>query len=53
MSKWLALIGATAGGAIGWWVGSGLGLLGAFVLGIVGTAVGTYAGRRIAREYMF
>jgi uncharacterized protein YcfJ len=52
MSKWLALIGATVGGAVGWWMGSPFGLLGSFVLGILGTAVGTYAGRRVARDYL-
>jgi len=52
MSKWLALIGATVGGAVGWWMGSPLGLLGSFILGILGTAAGTYAGRRVARDYL-
>lgn len=53
MSKLLALIGATAGGALGWWLGSGIGLMTAFLLGVVGTALGTYAGRRIAARFLF
>jgi putative Mn2+ efflux pump MntP len=52
MSKWLALIGATVGGALGWWVGSALGFFGAFVLCLLGTAAGTHAGRRLARHYL-
>jgi len=52
MSTWLALIGATIGGAVGWWGGSPFGFLGSFFLGIIGTAVGTYVGRRIARDYL-
>ena len=52
MSKLLALVGATLAGAFGWWLGSGIGLMTAFILGIVGTALGTYAGRRVAAEYL-
>jgi uncharacterized protein YcfJ len=52
MSKWLALIGATIGGAVGWWMGSPFGFLGSLIIGMLGTAAGTYFGRRIARDYL-
>jgi hypothetical protein len=48
MSKLLAFVGATIGGAVGWWVGQHVGLMTAFCLSIVGTAAGVYFGRRIA-----
>jgi outer membrane lipoprotein SlyB len=52
MSKMLAVVGATLGGAVGWWAGAHVGLMTAFVCGIVGTAAGTYAGRRVASQYL-
>ncbi len=52
MSKLFALIGATVGGAIGWWLGARVGVMTAFVLSLVGTGFGMYAGGRIAREYL-
>jgi len=48
MSKILTLLGATVGGAIGWWLGARIGMMTAFVLSTFGTGVGVYAGRRIA-----
>ena len=48
MSKVLSLLGATLGGAIGWWLGARIGTMTAFIVSIFGTAVGVYAGRRIA-----
>lgn len=52
MSRLLVMVGATAGGGIGWWLGGYMGLMTAFSLGVVGTALGVYAGRRIATEYL-
>ena len=52
MSKMFALIGATVGGACGWWLGAHVGLMTAFVCGMVGTAAGTYGGRRAAARYL-
>jgi uncharacterized membrane protein YbhN (UPF0104 family) len=51
MSKLLAFTGATLGGALGWWAGSAVGLMSAFILNMVGTGVGLYAGRRLADHY--
>ena len=51
MLKLYSFIGATAGGSAGWALGSPAGIMTAFVLSIVGTAVGIYAGRRVAHYY--
>jgi hypothetical protein len=45
----IVMMVASAGGAIGWWVGSGLGIMTAFFLSLVGTAVGTYYARKWTR----
>jgi len=52
MSKLLALVGATLGGAVGWWLGSRIGLMTAFFLAVVGTALGVYGGRRLAAHFL-
>jgi len=49
MGKMLAFIGATAGGYAGWALGALAGTFAAFVVSIIGTAVGVYYGRRIAQ----
>lgn len=51
MTKLLGAVGATLGGAVGWWAGAPVGIMTAFVLSTVGTGIGLYAGRRIAGEY--
>ena len=51
MSKLLALVGATLGGAVGWWLGARVGVMTAFTLSVIGTAAGVYVGRRIAATY--
>ena len=38
-------IGATIGGALGWWAGARVGLLTAFLVSVVGTGLGLYLGR--------
>ena len=45
------LIGTTVGSYAGWYLGSPAGLMVAFVLGMVGTGVGFYFGRKVARHY--
>lgn len=49
MGKLMAFVGATAGGYVGWALGALVGTFSAFVVSILGTAVGVYYGRRIAR----
>ena len=48
----IGLIGATVGGAIGWWLGARFGIMAAFSLSVVGTAAGVYFARRWFREYL-
>jgi hypothetical protein len=48
MSRLLIIVGASAGSAIGWWLGSHGGMMTAFFVSMLGTGVGIYAGRRIA-----
>jgi uncharacterized membrane protein YbhN (UPF0104 family) len=52
LSGILYLIGATVGGALGWWIGERAGFMSAFFLSLVGTAIGIYASRRITRHYL-
>ncbi|HET8650240.1 MAG TPA: hypothetical protein VFL95_09380 [Gemmatimonadales bacterium] len=52
MSKVLSGLGAFVGGSVGWWIGGHIGIMTAFMISIVATGVGIYAGRRIAREYL-
>ena len=52
MSKVFGIIGAVAGSAIGWWLGAHVGVMTAFLLSMVGTGVGMYGGKKIAREYL-
>jgi hypothetical protein len=48
MTNLLGFMGATLVGSIGWWIGDRVGLMTAFILSMIGTGVGMYAGRRLA-----
>jgi hypothetical protein len=48
MSKLLAVVGAMIGGGLGWWAGTQVSIMTAFILSVIGTAAGVCAGRRIA-----
>jgi hypothetical protein len=48
MTRLFVVLGATIGGAAGWWLGQSIGTMTAFFLGVIGTALGVYAGRRFA-----
>ena len=50
MGKMLGFVGATLGGAIGWWLGDQVGMMTAFMVSIVGTAAGVYLGKRVAAQ---
>jgi membrane protein YqaA with SNARE-associated domain len=52
MGKVVTFIGATLGGAVGWWLGEGVGVMTAFLLSVLGTAAGIYAARRWLSEYL-
>lgn len=51
MNKLLVFLAAMIGGAFGWWLGSFIGTMTAFMVSMVGTAVGVYSARRISAEY--
>lgn len=51
MAKLLVFFGMTAGGWIGWVLGSPMGMFAGFILSIIGTGAGLYFGRKIANEY--
>jgi len=51
METLIILVATTILSGIGWWIGDFIGLGTAIILSIVGTAVGVYYGRKIAREY--
>lgn len=51
MAKLLGYIGLFVGSSIGWWIGARFSFAAAFLLSIIGTGVGLYVGRRIAREH--
>ncbi len=50
MKKLLVLVGTTLGSSIGWWLGAAGGIMGSFVLGMVGFGVGMYFGARLAKR---
>ena len=52
MSKLLWLLGATIGGALGWWLGALGGVMTAVFLSAIGTGAGIYAARRLADAYL-
>ena len=52
MTRLFGFIGAVAGSAIGWWLGAHVGMMTAFLLSVVGTGLGIYGGKKIAREYL-
>ena len=51
MLKLYSFIGATVVSYIGWALGAPFGFMTAFMLSMVGTGVGIYAGRRVAHYY--
>ena len=51
MLKLYSFIGATVGSYAGWALGAPIGFTAAFMVSMVGTGVGIYAGRRVAHYY--
>ena len=51
MTKLLGFAGATVGGAVGWWAGAHVGIMTAFIVSILGTAAGVYAGKQLADRW--
>lgn len=52
MKALAVLLGATIGGALGWWVGALVGPVSAFIVSAVGTGVGVYAARHWNAKYL-
>jgi ABC-type multidrug transport system permease subunit len=51
MKKLFSFVGATILSSIGWWMGAQVGgIFAAFVVSMVGTGVGMYAGYRLAEN---
>jgi hypothetical protein len=48
----IGLLASSVGGGIGWWLGARVGFMTAFIVGMIGTGVGLYAGRRFADTYL-
>jgi hypothetical protein len=51
MSKLFGFLGATIVGTVGWYLGALVGFWTGFVLSGIGSGVGLYYGRKIAREH--
>jgi hypothetical protein len=51
MGKLFSFVGATILGYVGWYIGAKVGITTAFIVSMVGTGVGMYYGRLIARNY--
>lgn len=52
MQRIFDLIGMTAGGWLGWFVGAEISIFTAFVIGMVGTGAGLYVTRRITKSLL-
>jgi hypothetical protein len=52
MEKLFAFVGSTIGGYAGWALGATVGLTTAVMVSMVGTGIGIYYGRRIAKIYV-
>lgn len=48
----VVLLGSTATGTVGWYLGSLFGVMMAWMLSVVGTAIGVYYSRKWAVEYL-
>ncbi len=52
MTRMLIFIFATLFGLLGWWLGSYLGVMGAWIVSGLGSILGVYWGWRIVRDYL-
>jgi hypothetical protein len=48
----IVVIGSTITGSIGWVIGKSFGVMTAWMLSVVGTAIGVYYTRKWAAEYL-
>ena len=52
MQKLVSLMLASFGGWLGWWLGARVGVMTAFFSSVIGTGLGLYAARLLARNYL-
>jgi len=52
MNKLCIFIGMTVLGWVGWWIGSMVSVMTAFMLSGIGSVLGVYVGWRINRDYL-
>ena len=52
MLKVLGLVGSVAGGYMGWFVGAPVCTMTAFMVSVVGSGAGLWAGRRLAQRML-
>lgn len=52
MSKLIYFIGATVGGWVGWYIGLPMGMFAAFMVSMVGTGFGIYAGHKAEKRWL-
>jgi hypothetical protein len=52
MRKVIGFLGATLGGAVGWWLGVRFGTMTAFILSTIASGFGLYYANRWAKEYL-
>jgi hypothetical protein len=50
VKKLLVLVGTTVGSSLGWWLGSPGGLMGSFIVSMLGFGVGMYYGAQLANR---
>lgn len=52
MQKFFAWVGAIIVSSLGWWLGSQIGIMTAVIFSGIGTGVGFYFGKKLAREWL-
>jgi hypothetical protein len=54
VTRLLMFVGMTVGGTIGWWAGEaiGLGLMGTFLVSMIGSLFGVYAAWKVLTTYL-
>jgi len=50
MKKVLVLVGTTLGSSVGWWLGASGGIMGSFIVSMIGFGVGMYYGAQLAQR---
>ena len=48
MTKIIVMLTTTVASALGWWLGSGVGIMTSFILSMIGFGFGMWGGKRLA-----